>query len=173
MLYINPEHCRNRETRESFQGLKQAKFQRKEKLKQFSLVFFLLLASYIGVNSRELKHITNEVEVNAPASEAWELYRNLGLIELAAHELKNVIQSVEVLKGDGGVGTVVRTTFVPGTIKYPLTPSFCYILVSRTKSFNHCSQFSLINFYCFYWLELIMGCFDMKQGIQVIQRNSL
>ncbi|MBA0693234.1 hypothetical protein Goari_010731 [Gossypium aridum] len=118
MLYINPENCRNRETRESFQGLKQAKFQRKRMLKQFSLVFFVLLACYNGVNSRELKHITKELEVNAPASEAWELYRNLGLINLIDRKLTNIFQSTEVLKGDGGVGTVVKLTFVPGNSSY-------------------------------------------------------
>ncbi|MFQ6641818.1 hypothetical protein Gotur_015013 [Gossypium turneri] len=113
MLYINPENCRNRETRESFQGLKQAKFQRKRMLKQFSLVFFVLLACFNGVNSQELKHITKELEVNAPASEAWELYRKLGLLKLIDLKLTNIFQSTEVLKGDGGVGTVVKLTFVP------------------------------------------------------------
>ncbi|KAG4204124.1 hypothetical protein ERO13_A04G024712v2 [Gossypium hirsutum] len=118
MLYINPEICRNRKTRESFQGLKQAKFQRKRMLKQFSLVFFVLLACYNGVNSRELKHITREPEVNAPASEAWELYRKLGLLDLIDRKLTNIFQSTEVLKGDGGVGTVVKLTFVPGNSSY-------------------------------------------------------
>ncbi|MBA0660952.1 hypothetical protein Goklo_012890, partial [Gossypium klotzschianum] len=87
-------------------------------LKQFSLVFFVLLACYNGVNSRELKHITKELEVNAPASEAWELYRNLGLINLIDRKLTNIFQSTEVLKGDGGVGTVVKLTFVPGNSSY-------------------------------------------------------
>ncbi|KAH1063421.1 hypothetical protein J1N35_028408 [Gossypium stocksii] len=118
MLYINPENCRNGKTRESFQGLKQAKFQRKRMLKQFSLVFFVLLACYNGVNSRELKHITKEVEVNAPASEAWELYRKLGLLDLIDRKLTNIFQSTEVLKGDGEVGTVVKLTFVPGNSSY-------------------------------------------------------
>ncbi|TYH21349.1 hypothetical protein ES288_A04G037300v1 [Gossypium darwinii] len=118
MLYINPEICRNRKTRESFQGLKQAKFQRKRLLKQFSLVFFVLLACYNRVNSRELKHITREPEVNAPASEAWELYRKLGLLDLIDRKLTNIFQSTEVLKGDGGVGTVVKLTFVPGNSSY-------------------------------------------------------
>ncbi|TYI32139.1 hypothetical protein ES332_A04G038200v1 [Gossypium tomentosum] len=108
MLYINPEICRNRKTRESFQGLKQAKFQRKRMLKQFSLVFFVLLACYNGVNSRELKHITREPE----------LYRKLGLLDLIDRKLTNIFQSTEVLKGDGGVGTVVKLTFVPGNSSY-------------------------------------------------------
>ncbi|KAA3453027.1 S-norcoclaurine synthase 2-like [Gossypium australe] len=87
-------------------------------MKQFSLVFSVLLACYNGVNSQELKHITNEDEVNAPASEAWELYRNFGISQLAAQELENVIQSVDVLEGDGGVGTVIKLTFVPGNSSY-------------------------------------------------------
>ncbi|KAK5834208.1 hypothetical protein PVK06_018082 [Gossypium arboreum] len=87
-------------------------------MKQFSLVFSVLLACYNRVNSQELKHITNEDEVNAPASEAWELYRNLGISELVAQELKNVIQRLDVLEGDGGVGTVIKVTFVPGNSSY-------------------------------------------------------
>ncbi|KAK8358644.1 hypothetical protein V6Z11_A04G036300 [Gossypium hirsutum] len=76
-------------------------------LKQFSLVFFVLIACYVGVNVRESKHITKEFEVNAPASEVWELCRSLGLKNLVA-----------LLKGDGGVGTVVKTTLVPGISSY-------------------------------------------------------
>ncbi|XP_052486289.1 S-norcoclaurine synthase-like isoform X3 [Gossypium raimondii] len=86
-------------------------------LKQFSLVFFVLFACYVGVNSRELKHITKELEVDAPAYEAWELYRNLGLINIIVPKLPNV-QSTQVLKGDGGIGTVAKTTFVPGNSSY-------------------------------------------------------
>ncbi|PPD75196.1 hypothetical protein GOBAR_DD27876 [Gossypium barbadense] len=69
-------------------------------LKQFSLVFFVLLACYNGVNSQELKHITKELEVNAPASEAWELYRKLGLLKLIDLKLTNIFQSTEVLTDD-------------------------------------------------------------------------
>lgn len=72
----------------------------------------------MGVESQKLKHLTNELEVKVAASEVWELYRHLGISMLAAQELKNVIQSVEVLKGDGGVGTILKLTFVPGTNLY-------------------------------------------------------
>lgn len=80
----------------------------------------------MGVNSRELKHLTNEVEVKVAASEVWQLYRGLGFSMLAAQHLKNVVQNLQVLKGDGRVGTVLRVTFVPGTVykKYPLKPTF-------------------------------------------------
>ncbi|XP_022753644.1 S-norcoclaurine synthase-like [Durio zibethinus] len=72
----------------------------------------------MGVHSQELKHLTNELEVKVPASEVWELYRHLGISRLAAKQLKNVIQNIEVLKGDGGIGTVLRLTFVPGNSSY-------------------------------------------------------
>ncbi|XP_022717708.1 S-norcoclaurine synthase 2-like [Durio zibethinus] len=70
-------------------------------VKQISFVFFVLFACYIGVNSQELKQLTNEIELNVPAK-----------------QLKNVIQSIDVLKGDGGVGTVLKLTFVPGNSSY-------------------------------------------------------
>lgn len=85
-------------------------------LKQISFVFFvLLIGCYIRVHCEELKHLTNEVEVNVPANLTWELYRHLGISKLAAQQLKHVIQRIHVLKGDGGVGTVLKLTFVPGT----------------------------------------------------------
>ncbi|XVE50331.1 hypothetical protein DITRI_Ditri01bG0153600 [Diplodiscus trichospermus] len=72
----------------------------------------------MGVESQKLKHLTNELEVNVPASNVWELYRHLGISMLAAQELKSVIQNVQVLKGDGGVGTTLKLTFVPGNSSY-------------------------------------------------------
>ncbi|WRX29244.1 hypothetical protein QQP08_021731 [Theobroma cacao] len=82
-------------------------------LKQVSLIFLVLFACYMGVHSQKLKHLTNELEVKVPASKVWELYRHLGISKLAADQLKNVIQSIKVLKGHGGVGTVLKLTFVP------------------------------------------------------------
>ncbi|XVF04165.1 hypothetical protein REPUB_Repub05bG0058600 [Reevesia pubescens] len=87
-------------------------------LKIVSFVFFVLSACYIGFQSQQLKHLTNEVEVKVPASKVWELYRHLGISKLAAAQLKNVIRSIRVLKGDGGVDTVLKLTFVPGNSSY-------------------------------------------------------
>ncbi|MBA0705504.1 hypothetical protein Golax_017695, partial [Gossypium laxum] len=63
--------------------------------------------------SQDLKHLTNELEVNVAASRVWELYRHLGISMLTAQQLKNVIQNVQVLEGDGGVGTMLKLTFAP------------------------------------------------------------
>ncbi|OMP04676.1 hypothetical protein COLO4_09436 [Corchorus olitorius] len=89
-------------------------------LKRVAFIFFALLIScYMGIiESQKLKHLTNELEVNVAASKVWELYRYLGISKLAAQELKNMIQSVDVLKGDGGVGTIIKFTFVPGNSSY-------------------------------------------------------
>jgi hypothetical protein len=56
--------------------------------------------------------LSHEVEVNVPASEAWELYGTLRLAKLVREEL-SVIEKM-VIEGDGGIGTVLDLTFVSG-----------------------------------------------------------
>ncbi|KAK8622747.1 hypothetical protein V6N13_117650 [Hibiscus sabdariffa] len=87
-------------------------------LKQVSFIFFLVFSCYMGVESQELKHLTDELQVNVGANRVWELYRHLGISRLTAQQLKNVIQNVQVLEGDGGVGTMLKLTFVPGNSSY-------------------------------------------------------
>ncbi|KAB2095817.1 hypothetical protein ERO13_A01G065900v2 [Gossypium hirsutum] len=87
-------------------------------LKQVSLIFFLIFSSYMRAESQDLKHLTNELEVNVAASRVWKLYRHLGISTLTAQQLKNVIQNVQVLEGDGGVGTMLKFTFAPGNLSY-------------------------------------------------------
>uniref|UniRef100_A0A2N9IZ34 Bet v I/Major latex protein domain-containing protein n=1 Tax=Fagus sylvatica TaxID=28930 RepID=A0A2N9IZ34_FAGSY len=57
--------------------------------------------------------LSHEVEVNVPASEAWELYGTLRLAKLVREEL-SVIEKM-VIEGDGGIGTILDLTFVSGT----------------------------------------------------------
>jgi hypothetical protein len=56
--------------------------------------------------------LSHEVEVNVPASEAWELYGTLRLAKLVREEL-SVIEKM-VIEGDGGIGTILDLTFVSG-----------------------------------------------------------
>ncbi|KAA3453026.1 S-norcoclaurine synthase 2-like [Gossypium australe] len=159
-------------------------------LKQFSLVFFVLIAWYVGVNLRESKHITKEFEVNAPASEVWELYRNLGLKYLVARKLKNVVQSVQVLKGDGGVGTVVKITYVPGISSY--TEKFtviddqkrvkvteglegnclafgCSVLILRLEIIEKSQNSSIIKYTVSYTVKKEFQAKDPKPAIQQLE----
>ncbi|KAF5735318.1 S-norcoclaurine synthase [Tripterygium wilfordii] len=57
--------------------------------------------------------LSHELELNVPASEAWEVYSTLKLAKLVEEQL-DAIEKAEVLEGDGGVGTIIRLTFAPG-----------------------------------------------------------
>ncbi|KAK3031899.1 hypothetical protein RJ639_035209 [Escallonia herrerae] len=59
--------------------------------------------------------ISEEIEVNVPASKAWEVYSTLQLAKVAAQGLPEAFDKIEVLEGDGGAGTVFKLTFPPGT----------------------------------------------------------
>ncbi|KAK3038775.1 hypothetical protein RJ639_027362 [Escallonia herrerae] len=56
--------------------------------------------------------IFTEMEVNVPASKAWTIYGTTDLMKIT---LPNYLKSVEILEGDGGVGTICRTTPLEGT----------------------------------------------------------
>ncbi|KAK3035490.1 hypothetical protein RJ639_033949 [Escallonia herrerae] len=50
------------------------------------------------------------IEVNVPAHEAWELYGTLKITHVT-----HTFDKIEVVKGDGGVGTVLKLTLPAGT----------------------------------------------------------
>ncbi|XP_015878533.3 norbelladine synthase [Ziziphus jujuba] len=58
--------------------------------------------------------VSHELEVKVPAGQVWELYGSLRLAYLVQQQLSNLIEKVDVIHGDGGVGTVLQLTFVPG-----------------------------------------------------------
>ncbi|RDX87392.1 S-norcoclaurine synthase 2 [Mucuna pruriens] len=55
-----------------------------------------------------------EVELQVAASEAWDLFGTLEIGKLVSQELPELFEKVEVIEGDGGVGTVLKLTFAPG-----------------------------------------------------------
>ncbi|XP_024960955.1 S-norcoclaurine synthase 2-like [Cynara cardunculus var. scolymus] len=56
--------------------------------------------------------LSEEVEVKVSADKAWQVYGTLKLGDLAA---KYIVDGLEVIEGDGGVGTIVKITFKPGS----------------------------------------------------------
>ncbi|KAG6655436.1 hypothetical protein CIPAW_05G215900 [Carya illinoinensis] len=53
--------------------------------------------------------LSHEIEVNVPASEAWELYGTLRLGKLIVEEaFPGVIEKIEVIEGGGEAGTIVK-----------------------------------------------------------------
>ncbi|XP_028753374.1 S-norcoclaurine synthase-like [Neltuma alba] len=62
--------------------------------------------------SGKLEH---ELELDVPASTAWDLFGTIRIAELVEKEMPSLFQKVELVEGDGGVGTILKLTFVPGT----------------------------------------------------------
>ncbi|KAK1366343.1 S-norcoclaurine synthase [Heracleum sosnowskyi] len=62
--------------------------------------------------------ISGEVEVNAPASLVWEVYSSLQLAAIVEKGLNDVIEKIEVVEGDGSVGTVLKLLFRPGVVAF-------------------------------------------------------
>lgn len=59
--------------------------------------------------------LSEEVEVKVAAEKAWELYGTIKLGDIAA---KHILERLDVIEGDGGVGTIVKVTFKPGICYY-------------------------------------------------------
>ncbi|XP_058104024.1 norbelladine synthase-like [Magnolia sinica] len=59
--------------------------------------------------------LSHEWEVRVPASIVWETYGTLELGKVVAQLLPNLIEKVELVEGDGGVGTVLALTLPEGT----------------------------------------------------------
>ncbi|KDP39525.1 hypothetical protein JCGZ_02545 [Jatropha curcas] len=62
--------------------------------------------------------LSHELEVSVSASEAWKLYSTLKLAKLVEKEL-TIIDKIELVEGDGGVGTVIELVFIPGAPGFP------------------------------------------------------
>ncbi|KAK2967987.1 hypothetical protein RJ640_023403 [Escallonia rubra] len=55
--------------------------------------------------------ISSEMEVEVPASQAWDLYGTLKLIDVVVPDL---FKEIKILEGDGGEGTILDLIFNPG-----------------------------------------------------------
>ncbi|TVU11010.1 hypothetical protein EJB05_44570, partial [Eragrostis curvula] len=56
----------------------------------------------------------HELEADVPASDLWAIYGTLRAAELMPELLPHVLAKVELVSGDGGVGTILELTFPPG-----------------------------------------------------------
>ncbi|KAK3022727.1 hypothetical protein RJ639_046394 [Escallonia herrerae] len=59
--------------------------------------------------------LSSEVTVNVPAREAWDLYGTLKLMDVVIPEF---FSKIDVLEGDGEVGTILKLFFNPGALFY-------------------------------------------------------
>jgi hypothetical protein len=105
--------------------------------------------------------LEHELELHVPASEAWELFGTLGIGKMVVEEIPQIFQKVELIEGDGGVGTILKLTFAQGrslffflVISLPqqnlVFVSSCDLLCHEKfelvlDNFYRCSKLKLIN----------------------------
>ncbi|XVE62297.1 hypothetical protein DITRI_Ditri06bG0106800 [Diplodiscus trichospermus] len=59
-------------------------------------------------------HLSQDALIKVPAAVVWDVYRTLELARLLNELLQDVFGKIEVVQGDGGVGTILKITFAPG-----------------------------------------------------------
>ncbi|KAK3141644.1 hypothetical protein QOZ80_4BG0336560 [Eleusine coracana subsp. coracana] len=64
---------------------------------------------------------SHELVTDVPASELWKIYNGLGFVQLFHQLLPHVLQNIEVIRGDGSVGTVIKVTVLPPGNSSPIT----------------------------------------------------
>ena len=58
--------------------------------------------------------LSHELETGHSAGDVWEVYGSLLLGQLIPQVLPDIFSNVEVVEGDGAVGTVLHLTYIPG-----------------------------------------------------------
>lgn len=83
------------------------------------------------VLNRVRKELRHELEVPVCADAVWEVYSSPGLPKLLLKLLPGAFESIEIVEGDGGVGTVLKITFPPGSV--PLTYKEKFVTINNRK----------------------------------------
>jgi hypothetical protein len=71
-------------------------------------------ASYRELTTAMKGSLYHEFQTDLPAAEVWEVYGGLLIGQLVPQLLPDMLSKVELVDGDGGVGTVLLLTFPPG-----------------------------------------------------------
>ncbi|BAS90771.1 norbelladine synthase [Oryza sativa Japonica Group] len=58
--------------------------------------------------------VCHELETGLPAAEVWEVYGGFLVAQLLPQLVPEVFSKVELVEGDGGVGSVLHVVFAPG-----------------------------------------------------------
>lgn len=66
--------------------------------------------------------VSDEIAVKVPASEAWKLYGTLQLAQHVQEALPGIISKIDVVEGDGSVGTVLELFLPPGNLRSDSSP---------------------------------------------------
>ncbi|MCL7026741.1 hypothetical protein MKW94_006420 [Papaver nudicaule] len=75
--------------------------------------------------------LINEMRVNASASDIWAVYSSHDLPKLVVRLLPSAIESIDYIEGNGGVGSILRLVFPPGSV--PLTYKEKFITIDHRR----------------------------------------
>ncbi|KAK9144284.1 hypothetical protein Sjap_004187 [Stephania japonica] len=90
------------------------------------------------VLNRVRKVLKNKLQVAAPAKDIWDVYSSPDLPKLIVQLLPGVFEKIEIVEGNGGVGTVLRLTFPPGSI--PLTYKEKFVTIDDQRRLKEVKQ---------------------------------
>ena len=92
--------------------------------------------------------LSHELEVNVPASEAWEIYGTLGISKLLVED-GSAFEKIEVLEGDGESDTILKKTFMPGYKLVNVLIFFFKYLYIHCYSYDRLQTCQCFNFFFF------------------------
>ncbi|XP_026417479.1 S-norcoclaurine synthase-like [Papaver somniferum] len=103
---------------------------------QVGLSIFLLFLIRTGKSSKYT--LVNDFNVAASADEVWAVYSSHNLTKLIVKLLPGMFKRIDVLKGDGGVGTILRLVYPPGSV--PLTYKEKFVTIDNRRRLKEVLQ---------------------------------
>ncbi|RZC67749.1 hypothetical protein C5167_011442 [Papaver somniferum] len=82
--------------------------------------------------------LINEFDVNASADDVWEVYSSPNLPKLIVDLLPGMFERIDYVEGNGGLGTVLRLVYPPGTV--PRTYKEKFVTIDKSRRLKEVQQ---------------------------------
>ncbi|RZC75705.1 hypothetical protein C5167_051189 [Papaver somniferum] len=107
---------------------------------KYQIVFsvFLLFSSIYSAESLKYTLISDLDVVGASADEIWALFASNDAPQIFQQLLPGVFEKIEVLEGNGGVGSVLRITYPKGSV--PLTNKEKFVTIDNRRRLKEVLQ---------------------------------
>ncbi|MCL7030496.1 hypothetical protein MKW94_019677 [Papaver nudicaule] len=106
---------------------------------KYSLVFAALSFLFLmGKGNAMTYELTNEMAVNASANDIWAVYSSPDLPKLIVKLLPGVFERIDYVRGKGGLGTILRLVYPPGSV--PLTYKEEFVTIDHRKRLKEVLQ---------------------------------
>ncbi|KAI3991913.1 hypothetical protein MKX01_012858 [Papaver californicum] len=107
---------------------------------KYELVFVMFSFLFlIGKQGNAMTYeLINEMAVNASANDIWAVYSSRDLPKLIVKLLPGVFERIDYVKGNGGLGTILRLVYPPGS--KPLTYKEEFVTIDHRKRLKEVLQ---------------------------------